>query len=99
MASETFEKLRNAIERNMKGAPSDPESMRKGMELTAMPLPDGVSGTASRSARVSSSSTMRRCSSGSDGPGTSPSVKARRTKTTASTSRIPPRNLFPRPSP
>ena len=46
MASETFEKLRSAIARNMQGAPSDPESMRKGMELTAMPLPDGVSGSA-----------------------------------------------------
>ena len=44
MASERFEKLRAAIARNMKGAPSDPESMRKGMEMAAMPLPDGVTG-------------------------------------------------------
>lgn len=46
MPSQTYEKLRAAIERNMKGAPSDPESMRKGTEATAMPLPEGVTGEA-----------------------------------------------------
>lgn len=46
MASEKFEKLRTAIARNMQGAPSDPASMRKGMEMVAMPLPDGVTGEA-----------------------------------------------------
>ncbi len=42
MPSEAYVKLRAAIERNMKGAPNDPASMRKGMELTAQPLPSGV---------------------------------------------------------
>jgi acetyl esterase/lipase len=46
MASERFEKLRAAIARNMAGAPSDHESMRKGMAMTAMPLPEGVAGEA-----------------------------------------------------
>lgn len=46
MASEKFEKLRNSIARNMRGAASDPASMRKGMEMVAMPLPEGVGGVA-----------------------------------------------------
>ena len=41
----------------------------------------------------------RRCSSGSDGPGTSSSSKARSTNTMASTSRMWARNRLPRPSP
>ena len=48
---------------------------------------------------MSSISTMRRCSSGSDGPGTSSSSKARSTNTTASTSRMCDRNRLPSPSP
>ena len=52
-----------------------------------------------RSANASSISTIRRCSSGSDGPGTSVSGKARRTNTIASTSRMWERNALPRPSP
>ena len=55
--------------------------------------------TVSRSASASSSSTIRRCSSGSSGPGTSSSTNARSTNTMASTSRMPPRNRLPRPSP
>ena len=55
--------------------------------------------TVSRSARASSSSTTRRCSRGSDGPGTSSSANARRTNTMASTSRMFARNLLPSPSP
>lgn len=46
MASERFEKLRAAIARNMAGGTADIELMRKGMEATAMPLPEGVSGEA-----------------------------------------------------
>ena len=48
---------------------------------------------------MSSSSTTARCSSGSEGPGTSSSAKARSTKTMASTSRMWLRNLLPSPSP
>ena len=44
MPSEAYEKLRAAMARNAEGAPHDPASMRKGMELTALPLPDGVTG-------------------------------------------------------
>ena len=55
--------------------------------------------TVSRSARASSTSTTRRCSSGSSGPGTSSSLNARSTNTIASTSRMFERNLLPRPSP
>ena len=55
--------------------------------------------TVSKSASASSSSTMRKCSSGSSGPMTSGSLNARNTYTIASTSRMLARNLLPRPSP
>ena len=55
--------------------------------------------TVSRSARANSSSTMRRCSSGSLGPVTSSSSNARSTSTMASTSRMLARKRLPRPSP
>ncbi len=51
------------------------------------------------SARTSSSSSVARASTGFVSPGTSGSSKARRTTHSASTSRIPARKRFPRPSP
>ena len=53
----------------------------------------------SKSARASSISTTFRCSTGSTGPGTSGSGNALRTKTIASTSRMPAKKRLPRPSP
>src|SRR6056297_2647934 len=55
--------------------------------------------TVSRSARASSISTTRRCTSGSEGPVMSSLTNARSTNTIASTSRMLARNLLPRPSP
>ncbi|MDG2114022.1 MAG: alpha/beta hydrolase [Actinomycetota bacterium] len=46
MASENFEKLKAAMIRASEGAPTGIEPMRKGMEMTAMPLTAGVTGEA-----------------------------------------------------
>ena len=55
--------------------------------------------TVAMSARTSSSSRVARASTGFVSPGTSGSSKARKTRHSASTSRIPARKRFPRPSP